>query len=127
MILGGLFGFLAYRENTSSTAFKLYATSAALLTSIVPYTLALMGTTNQKLLEKSESLASASITDAAAEAGVAKEETVHALVDKWAMLNLGRGIMAATSAALALWASIESVQIVELNKLVMQTGANRMS
>src|ERR1700760_4642315 len=76
IILGGFFGFLAYREKPSSVAFKLYTTSAALLTSIVPYTLALMGTTNKKLLEKSDSLASAAITDAAAEAGIAKEETV---------------------------------------------------
>lgn len=85
-----------------------------------------MGTVNKKLLEKSENLASASITDAAAEAGVAKEETVHALVDKWAMLNLGRGIMAVTSAALALWASVDSVKIVDINKVGLQTGANRM-
>ncbi|KAF2101397.1 hypothetical protein NA57DRAFT_34024 [Rhizodiscina lignyota] len=126
LAIGAIFGGLAYREQPSSSAFKLYVTSAALITSAVPYTLALMGPTNKALNEKAESLASASITDAAAEAGVEKEQTTHALVDRWAMLNLGRALIAATSAMVALWANVSAIEVVEFGKVGLTAGANRM-
>ena len=85
-----------------------------------------MGPTNQALNQKAENLASTAITDTAAEAGVAKEETTHALVDKWAMMNLGRACIAGLSAVIALWANISSVEVVGFEQLGLTSGANRM-
>jgi hypothetical protein len=58
---------------------------------------------NDKLFAASESLSSAELNKDA-EVGVAKAETVHALLDKWATLNLVRALLtgvAAVSASLA--------------------------
>jgi hypothetical protein len=66
---------------------------------------------NRKLLEKADSLASTSLEDAAAEAGVAKEETVHSLVDTWATLNLVRGLFAGVAAIGAAWAALSPAEL----------------
>jgi hypothetical protein len=85
-----------------------------------------MGSTNKKLLDKADSLASSTAGDAAGEAGVAKEETAHALVDKWATLNLVRGIITLTSSVLAAWATINPTEIVGIDTASLVSGANRM-
>jgi hypothetical protein len=82
---------------------------------------------NSKLLTKADSLASTAITDTAAEAGVTKEETAHALVDKWATLHLGRALLAGIAAVSATWASLSAVDVVGLDKLSFATGADRLS
>ncbi|KAI7088826.1 hypothetical protein KC356_g2998 [Hortaea werneckii] len=84
----GIFTYLASREPISSRHFVLYTTSATLLLTCIPYTFVVGEPINQKLEKKAEHLSSASLTDAAAEAGVAQEETVHQLVDRWATMNL---------------------------------------
>jgi len=83
---------------------------------------------NNKLLEKANSLASASLEDTAAEAGVAKEETVHYLVDTWATLNLGRVVITAVAAVTAAWATLSPVEVIEfsLSNVGLSSGANRM-
>jgi hypothetical protein len=84
---------LVVLEPSSSQTFKFYTAAAVLIPSIIPYTLGLMVQTNNKLLGKADSLATTEITDKAAEAGATQEETVHALIDMWATLNLGQAII----------------------------------
>jgi hypothetical protein len=123
----GIFAFLAYREDRSTSAFKLYLTSALLLPTVIPYTRLLIGPINKKLVEKSDSLASTSITDASAEAGISKEDTVHALVDKWASLNLVRAVISGAAALTAMWATLNPVEVVAASGVTFATGANRIS
>lgn len=82
---------------------------------------------NSKLLTKANHLASVAITDAAAETGVAEEETTHALVDKWATLHLGRALLAATAAISATWASLSAIDVIGFDKIGLTTGADRLS
>jgi hypothetical protein len=119
---------LKQEPSSSTSAFKLYTTSAVLLPAALPYTILLLKPLNIKLLQKSDSLASAAIADTAAEAGVAQEETVHSLVDKWATLHLGRALLAATGAITATWATLSAVDVVgiSLNDIGLGTGANRI-
>lgn len=85
-----------------------------------------MGPINAKLVDRSEKLAETSINDAAAEAGVTQEETVHALVDKWAMLNLGRALMTAIAAISATWATLSVIDVVEIGRVGFASGADRI-
>jgi len=111
--LSVLFGYLAYKEPSSHTpSFRLYALASFLLPSQIPYTLLLMGPLNSKILEKAESLSQTALSDIEAEAGVSQEETVHALVDKWATLNLGRAFMVGVAAFSAVWATLSKVEVV---------------
>lgn len=71
-------------------------------------------------------MANASLTDAAAEAGVAKEETVHALYDKWSTLNLIRSLLPLTATVLAAWASVDKYDVLGLSDITFKSGANRM-
>ena len=83
--------------------------------------------TNDKLHSRASSLATTSLTDAAAEAGVAEEETAHALVDKWATLNLGRSLLPLIGALCAAWATVaDSYEVLGLADVVFKSGANRM-
>lgn len=127
LALAGVFAFLTSREDRGTTRFKLYLASTLLLPSVIPYTIILLGPVNKKLVEKSDNLAKTSITDATAEAGVSKEETVHALVDRWATLNLGRGVITAVAAFTAMWASLNPVEVVAATGVQIATGANRIS
>jgi hypothetical protein len=71
-----------------------------------------MNTCNNKLLEKADSLANASLDDTTAEAGIAKKETVDWLVDRWATLNLVRAVITGTAAVAAAVATLNPVEIV---------------
>lgn len=76
---------------------------------IVPWTGALMLPTNKKLLSKVEEsslLQKAGGKEGEAEVteiGLKREETVHYLVDHWALLNLGRGGMLLAGGLLGVW------------------------
>ncbi|KAF2183027.1 hypothetical protein K469DRAFT_710979 [Zopfia rhizophila CBS 207.26] len=118
-------GYLAYREDPSSAPFKLNLAAAILLPSIVPYTLAFIQPTNKALLAKVDSLATTELTDKAAEAGVSSGETVHALIDKWATLNLGRVLLTGAGTILALWAALDKREVVGFKDIAFSTGANR--
>jgi Domain of unknown function (DUF1772) len=85
-----------------------------------------MGSTNNKLLDKADRFGRSTADDAAGEAGVAREDTAHALADKWASLNLVRGIIALTSSVLAAWATINPTEIVGVEAASLVSGANRM-
>jgi len=127
IVCGSAFAWLASREDRSTNAFRLYLASAILLPSTLPYTALLLGPINAKLVQKSDDLAATAITDASAEAGVTKEETVHALVDKWATLNLGRALLSVAAAMTAMWATLNPVEIVAASGVTVATGANRIS
>jgi len=123
VITSVVFGYLAYREKSTSTqAFSLYTAAALLGPGIIPYTLLVMAPTNQKLHDKADSLTSST----AGEVGVAKEDTVHALADRWASFNFVRALISATSAALGAWAALQSTEVVGIASLGMKTGADRL-
>ena len=117
---------LVVLEPSSSRTFKFYTAAAVLIPSIIPYTLGLMGPTNNKLSGKADSLATTEITDKTAEAGVTQEETVHALIDRWATLNLGRAIITGIGSLCALWATLDKIDVVRFRDVGLTSGANRM-
>nr|OQO20156.1 hypothetical protein B0A51_10802 [Rachicladosporium sp. CCFEE 5018] len=100
-------GFLAYRAPPPSLVRKLYALATVLLASVVPYSALLMMPITQQLAQKARTLASASLTDTDAEVGVSQEDSVHQLVDRWAIRNLGRSVLIGLSALVAAWAASE--------------------
>ncbi|KAK4982232.1 hypothetical protein LTR66_009394 [Elasticomyces elasticus] len=129
-VCGLTFAGLAYREPMATPSFNLYvAASVLLLPGTLAYTFLTTKPTTDKLLEKTTSLSKASITDTAAESGVAQEDTVHALVDKWASLNLLKGVMYGVGALLAAWATIGEIDVrpFDLDSIGFKTGANRVS
>lgn len=113
-------------EPVSSTAFKLYATAAALVPTIIPYTRFFVTPLDQKIANKAYTLAYTSLEDQNAEAGVPKEETVHEMVKKWAGLHAVRAVMAGTAAVCAAWASLNPVEVVGLEHISLMSGANRL-
>jgi Domain of unknown function (DUF1772) len=104
------FLYLAYevhKHNTPNVVpykWKMYAMSALLTLGIVPYTLLIMQPTNRKLESKEKETRSLAVTDTIVEAGLG-EETAHALVDKWATMNIGRAALLSLAAVLAAWAT----------------------
>ncbi|KAI7160800.1 hypothetical protein KC349_g3296 [Hortaea werneckii] len=120
-----IFTYLASREPISSRHFVLYTTSATLLLTCIPYTFIVGEPINQKLEKKAKDLSSASLTDVAAEAGVAQEETVHQLVDRWATMNLGRTLLTGIAAIAATWAAVDRLEVVPAAAR-LAGGADRM-
>lgn len=103
-------GYLAYEAKGNPNAlphkWKLYLVSGILNVGIVPYTIAVMLPTNNKLMAKAEETSSLKAEDKLVEVGLGGE-SAHQLVDRWATLNLGRAIMLAAAAALATWTALE--------------------
>ncbi|KAF1843169.1 uncharacterized protein K460DRAFT_368084 [Cucurbitaria berberidis CBS 394.84] len=118
--------YVAYHQDPSSTPFKLNMAATILLPSIVPFTLVFIAPTNNKLLAKKDQLASASLDDKAIEAGVAQGETVNALLDRWAMLNLARAALVGAGALCAVLAALNKREVVGFNTVRLASGANRM-
>jgi hypothetical protein len=82
--------------------------------------------TNDKLFAKKDELASASLTDKAIEANVTESENVHALMDKWATLNLARAVPVAVGAICAVLAALNKREVVGFDDVAIGSGANRM-
>ncbi|OAL43546.1 hypothetical protein IQ07DRAFT_616393 [Pyrenochaeta sp. DS3sAY3a] len=99
-------GYAASQLDPKSLSFKLNVAATLLLPSIVPFTFAFIVPTNKKLLAKRDQLAAASLEDKAIEVGVAQDETVHALIDKWGTLNLARAVIVGTGALCAIIAAV---------------------
>jgi Domain of unknown function (DUF1772) len=78
-------------------------------------------------MDKAESMAATSLEDTSAEAGVAKEETTHALVDRWGTLNLARAVVPLVASVLGAWATLNPVEVVGFEFLGVTTGAERIS
>jgi hypothetical protein len=95
--------------------------------SIVPYTLLVMLPTNDALVEKTQSLAGSSLDDKSVEVGVQSGETVNALLDRWATLNLVRAAITGVGAVCAIWAALDKREAVGASSFGFTTGANRIS
>lgn len=94
--------------------------------SIIPFTLIFIAPTNNKLIEKMNSMAGASLEDKAVEKNVAKGETVHALIDKWATLNLARAVLIGAGAICAVVAAVDKREVFGFSGIGLRSGANRM-
>jgi hypothetical protein len=86
---------------------EIYAISAILTLGIVPYTIIGMMPTNKKLLKKCEEMKGMSVEEKATEVGFARGESTKELVDRWGMLNLGRGALPLVGAVLGLWTTLD--------------------
>ncbi|KAI9664043.1 MAG: hypothetical protein M1821_007534 [Bathelium mastoideum] len=113
-------------EPISSSAFKLYVTTALLMASAIPYSIIFIKPLNEKLKQRVTSLTHASLTDAGVESGMSKEETTHALVDKWATLNFGRAVISTTGALCAIYAALSKIDVREFSAIGLGSGANRL-
>ena len=60
------------------------------------------------------------------EAGVAQDETVHALIDRWATLNLARAVLVGAGALCAVLAALNKREIVGFKDIGLASGANRL-
>lgn len=98
-----------------SLPFKLNLAATVLVPAIVPFTLAFISPTNNKLIAKKDEFASLSQRSTQAKAGmpggwddvdVEGGETVHALIDRWALLNLARAALVAGGAFCTLLAAL---------------------
>ncbi|KAF1935585.1 hypothetical protein EJ02DRAFT_460258 [Clathrospora elynae] len=119
-------GYLAYTQDRSSISAKLNLAATLLLPSIIPFTLAFLAPTNNKLLAKKDELASASLEDKAIEANVAEGENVHALMDRWATLNLARCVLVGAGALCTILGALSKKDIVGFREIGLASGANRM-
>lgn len=107
-VVTACFAYLATKTpvNVDKIKFYKYVAAAVLSIGIVPYTFGVMGKTNRKLHAKAEQTKTFKVTDEFIEAGVEKE-TAHWLVDHWAVLNLGRGLLLLASAGVGAWTAFE--------------------
>ena len=85
---------------------EIYAISALFALSIAPYTIMFMLPTNKKLQRKLEEMKGLDVGEKATEVGLAKGESTKELLDWWATLNFGRGLLPLVGAVLGLWATL---------------------
>lgn len=93
-------------EDTTSPQYKLNLAATVLIPSIIPFTFAFIVPTNNALFEKKRQLADVEVSAKDVEVGVKKEETVHALIDKWATLNLARALLVGLGSVCAVWGAV---------------------
>ncbi|KAK5173869.1 uncharacterized protein LTR77_002550 [Saxophila tyrrhenica] len=93
-------GFRSGYEQNLSPAAKLYIGAAALLLMNVPYSLFCLEPINQKLEAKATEFEEV-VYSKADEAEMKREDTTHYLVDRWAVVNLGRSVLSGAAAVLA--------------------------
>jgi hypothetical protein len=84
---------------------KAYVASALLALGIVPYTLLVIMPINKRLWRKVKETRHLAATDTVVEA--VGDETAHALVDKWAAVNVGRATLLGAAAITAAWIALE--------------------
>lgn len=121
-----VFFWLAFREPSWRTmSARLYAAAGALLAGSIPYTTLLVNPTNKVLkrrsdeaergdLEvgdvheeyKSDAFGTFSQKQYGKAAPKPNEKSTHQLVDDWAWLNLGRGIMGTAAGLCGMWAVV---------------------
>ncbi|KAK2626769.1 hypothetical protein QTJ16_003944 [Diplocarpon rosae] len=100
--------FLAYRAHTSPWLFAgrkagLFVAAGVLSVGIVPYTFAVLMQTNRDLLRRVEVLGRVDLSRDEMREMQDGEKNAHQLVDKWALLNLGRAAMLLASGLLGVW------------------------
>ena len=98
--------YLAYNEHAAAFPAqgkaKAYAVAGALAAGIMPYTLLIMKSTNDKLMAKAAEMKTLKETDEVVEVGLGAE-TAHSLLDIWALLNIGRASLPAAAGLLGIW------------------------
>jgi len=92
------YAYTAYDRSKRHLYWTRYAAAAALTISIVPFTLIFMNPTNQSLLQ---------IASGGATAAVVDDDSVRALLTKWAGLNLIRSLLPLGGAVAGLWALVQ--------------------
>ncbi|KAH9873283.1 hypothetical protein J1614_005681, partial [Plenodomus biglobosus] len=107
--------YAAYTQPRDSLQFKLNIAATVLIPSIVPFTYAFIVPTNNKLIAKKDEFASLSQKSRSAKAGMPggwdeveadSLETVHALIDRWGVLNLVRAGLVAGGSLCAVFAAL---------------------
>ncbi len=93
-------------ENPSSLRFKLNLAATLLVPAIIPFTLVFISPINDKLIKRKDALASAGLDFKETKANAEGGETVHALLDQWAMMNLIRQGILATGGVCAAVAAV---------------------
>lgn len=83
--------------------------------------------TNEKLMDRAESLMGSSLEDASVEVGVKGGETVNALLDRWATLNIMRAAITGLGVVCAVWAALDKREAAGASSFGFTTGANRIS
>lgn len=103
------YAFLSYRlyGTLNHPKAEMYALSALFTLAIVPYTAIGMQPTNKKLKKKLDDMKGLDIGEKATEIGLAKGESAKELLDWWATLNFGRGILPLVGAILGMWATLQ--------------------
>lgn len=71
-------------------------------------------------------LESSSLKDKAVEAGVKEEETVHAMIDRWGLLNLARAGLIAAGVLCTVVAALDKREVVRFSGVGLGNGANRL-
>jgi hypothetical protein len=102
--------YLAYNEHTAAfpAQWKVNAYTAAgfLAAAIGPYTWTVMKQTNAKLKIRAAEVTMRSHPDDVVEVAATGYETSHKLLDTWALLNLGRAVVVASSGVLGVWTAL---------------------
>lgn len=102
--------YLAYNERTAAFPAlwkaNAYTTAGFLAAAIGPYTWTVMRPTNVKLKTKATEVRMLNSTDEAVDVAALSMETAHKLLDVWALLNLGRAAVVASSGVLGVWTAL---------------------
>ncbi|KAI8936631.1 hypothetical protein NX059_007030 [Plenodomus lindquistii] len=107
--------YVAYTQPRGSLPFKLNIAATVLIPSIIPFTFAFIVPTNNKLIAKRDEFASLSQRSKTSRAGMPGSwddveadggETVHALIDRWGVLNLVRAGLVAGGSLCAVLAAL---------------------
>lgn len=85
---------------------EMYALSVICTLGVWPYTIFGMMPTNRKLFKKYDEMKGLSVHEQATEVGLAKGESAKGLLDRWGMLNIGRGMLPLLGAVLGLWSTL---------------------
>jgi len=83
-----------------------YLIAGLLTVGIVPYTALVMRGTNNKLIERTNEVGALGSQDTVVEVGLGNE-SAHALVDWWGVLNLGRGAMLSIAGIVGVWTALK--------------------
>ena len=102
------YGYLSYKlyGGLNHPKAEMYGLSALVSFGVVPYTMLVMLSTNQKLFKKHDEMKAMDVGEKATEVGLAKGESTKELVDRWGMMNVGRGMFPLVGAVLGLWATL---------------------
>ena len=97
--------YLAYKGDALEGNRMGYLIAGLLTVGIVPYTALVMRGTNNKLIERRNEVGALGNQDTVVEVGLGNE-SAHALVDWWGVLNLGRGAMLSIAGIVGVWTAL---------------------